>query len=362
MGQSDIMPAGENVLMDMSAAELSEQMGSGRKVLRIDKRKNGAEFKGTLAQILEYINIGHALAHIEKAKQYIVQIPLEYQKAFNEGVYFINQNKTTGVHWPQLMEIKPNGRYSFVDSLPIVEQGLIKGNPLRDISMNFYNIALQQQIAAIADAVERTYKLVERIEHGQMDDRIAGLYSGREQIKLALMLKDPVEKKRAIALGRQSLIDAKYKLGITLKRRIEEFKPLPDGWWAQRWLVFRHKDILNRRDDEVQEIQDYYELFLEATKLIAFSYIQIDEKDTATRAFVDSIDFMKTINFENLHTIRFIHKKNYIQEMFMYHPVAYIEAEQQQAEEDGKEYDYMLVEVSGEELLEVLKDGKEVRK
>ena len=44
----------------------------------------------------------------------------------------------------------------------------------------------------------------------------------------------------------------------------------------------------------------------------------------------------------------------------MYHPVTYIEAEQEQAEDDGKEYDCMLVEVSGEDLLEVLEDGKTV--
>ena len=354
------MPAGTNKLMEQSATDLSEQMVSGKIPLRIDRRKNGTEFRGTLAQILQYVDIGHALTHIEKAKQYVVQIPLEYQKALNEGVYFINQNKTTGVQWPQLMEIKPNGRYSFVDDLPIVEQEFIRGNPLRDISTNFYNIALQQQIVAIADTVERTYKVVERIEHGQMDDRIAGLYSGREQIRLALELKDPEEKKRAIALGRQSLIDAKYQLGLTLKRRIEEFEPLPDGWWAQRWLAFRHKNVLNQRDDEVQEIQDYYELFLEATKLIAFSYILTDEKDAARRAFMDSIDFMKTIHFQNVRTIRFIHNPQDIQEMFMYHPITYIEAEQEQAEEDDKEYDCMLVEVSGEELLEVLEDGKAV--
>ena len=45
----------------------------------------------------------------------------------------------------------------------------------------------------------------------------------------------------------------------------------------------------------------------------------------------------------------------------MYHPVAYIEAEQEEADEGAKEYDYMIIEATGEEILEVLRDGEEVR-
>ena len=76
------------------------------------------------------------------------------------------------------MEKKENGQWRFVDNLPIVEQDFTNGNPMRDISMSFYNLALQKRIESIAETVERIYKAVERIEHGQMDDRIALLYSG----------------------------------------------------------------------------------------------------------------------------------------------------------------------------------------
>lgn len=330
------------------------------KLLHIKKGQKGVDFRYILAQLSQYADIRHALTHIDMVKQYVVQVPLQYQKALNEGTCFINQNQTTGVLWPSLMEVKENGRLAFVANLPIAEQNFVRGNPMRDISLNFYNLGLQKQIASIADAVERTYKAVERIEHGQMDDRIALLYSGREQIQLAMTLKDVDARKQAIALGRQRLIDAKYQLGMTLKRRIEEFKPIPEGWLAQRVLAIRHNGILDQRDDEFQELQDYYELYLESTKLLAASYVVTDEMETAKKAYGDSIDFIKTIRFENAQTIKFIHKPDDIQDLFVYHPVAYIEAEQKDAEEDAKKYDYMIIDTTGEELLEVFGNGEEI--
>ena len=66
------------------------------KCLQIKKGHKGADFKGILAQLSQYADIGHSLTHIEKLKQYVVQVPLQYQRALEEGTYFINQNQTTG--------------------------------------------------------------------------------------------------------------------------------------------------------------------------------------------------------------------------------------------------------------------------
>lgn len=356
----DILIKGESgEILDPQRSDLVEQPEG--KILWIKKNQNGADLKGILVRLSQYADIGHTLTHIEKMKQYVVQVPLKYQKPFDDGVYFLNHNKKTGVMWPSLMEVKDSGRWNFVDNLPIVEQKLVRGNPMHEISMNFYNLALQEQMASISEAVERTYKVVERIEHGQMDDRIALLYSGREQIETAMILNDPEEKKRAISLGRKSLIDAKYQLGMTLKRRIEEFEPIPDRRLAQCWLAFWKKGIFDRRDNEFQEMQDYYALYLEATKLLAVSYVVTGEIEAANKAFSDSAEFMNTISFGNAKTIQYIHETEEIQDRFVYHPVDYIEAEQEDADEYAKEYDYMIIEATGEELMEVLESDKEVR-
>lgn len=347
---------GNRKMVEVEAGKIIEQPQG--KVLRIKRNQEGIDYKGILARLCQYADIAHSLSHVEKLKQYVVQVPLQYQKAFDAGTYFINQNKQTGVMWPSLMEVKGNGRWGFIDNLPIKEQELIHGNPMHDISMSFYNLALQKQIASLAEKVEQTYKIVERIEHGQMDDRIAGLYSGREQIQHAMLLEDPQDKKQAIALGRQSLTDAKHQLGMTLKRRIEGYEPIPDGQWAQRWQAIKHKGIYNRRDDEFQEMQDYYALYLEATNLLAASYVVTGDIEAAKQAYNDSEQFIATIEFSNAQTIRHIHKPKDVQNMFVFHPVEYIKAEKEEAEEAAKEYDYMLIEASGQDLLEVFGNVK----
>lgn len=161
-------------------------------------------------------------------------------------------------------------------------------------------------------------------------------------------------------MGRQSLIDAKHQLGMTLKRRIEEFEPIPEGWFAQRFLAFCHKGIFDQRDNDFQKMQDYYELYLGATKLVAVSYAVTGDIEAVKKAYVASIDFIKSISFDNVRTIQFIHNPSEVRDSFVYHPVAYIEAEQEDTEEEAKEYDYMFIEATGEDLLEVLGDVQEV--
>lgn len=73
-------------------------------------------------------------------------------------------------------------------------------------------------------------------------------------------------------------------------------------------------------------MQDYYELYLESTKLLAAPYVATDEIEAAKKAYGDSIEFIKSIRFGNAQTIKFVHKPEEIQDQFVYHPVAYIEA------------------------------------
>ena len=177
-----------------------------------------------------------------------------------------------------------------------------------------------------------------------------------------MLLKDPEEYKRAIALGRQNIFDAKHQIWLTLKRRIEEFEQIPANR-LQLWIMeLIHKGMLSKLDNEFNEMQDYYELYLEATKLLAVSYYLTNNIDAAEKVFEDSMDAMGRIRFTNAQTIRFIHSKEHAQDLFVFHAVTYIKAEQEEAKENAKEYDYMLIEVAGEDLMEAFKNGKKVRK
>lgn len=92
---------------------------TAKKYLRINSDTVNIDFKGSLNQLAQWVNIADIAANIEKGEEYIVQISTQYKEAFETGEVFINKNKTTGVEWTTLMRVTENGQWRFVDDLPI---------------------------------------------------------------------------------------------------------------------------------------------------------------------------------------------------------------------------------------------------
>lgn len=100
------------------------------------------------------------------------------------------QNAKTGKMWPSLMKVAKNGRTQVVTPLQIAEQTIVQGNSIQDLSMSYYNMLMQKQMAQLTAIVEETFIAVKRIEHGQMDDRIGLLEAGKNGIMLALSMPE----------------------------------------------------------------------------------------------------------------------------------------------------------------------------
>lgn len=344
--KNDVVKKNNDLLQNKtSSAHTAES-----KELCITTETGGVDFEGLLARLTQYVNIGDALSHVEQQMKYVVQIPLKDQEAFDAGEVFLNQNTKTGVLWPTLYKTAENGKRQFVDNLPIKEEALVKGNPFDAIAMGCHNIYMQKQLNELSEMINRTYKVVERIERGQMDDRIGELKAGRDQILLALKL-DSERRSIEIAEGRGHILSAQKKLLQTFKSRVEGFTPLPEGEWQRVWLEFRHQGILKERDEEFSDIQEYYGLYLMATQLLAASYAISGDMDEVERVFEIAKTEVSEIRFDSMKTLDYIHKKT--QELFYNCPEEYIEAEKDACMADAKDYDVIDVEVTGQKLLEV---------
>lgn len=313
------------------------------------------EHDGLLAKLTQYANVADALAHVEKSVEYVVQIPLKHKEAFQVGDLFLNQNSKTGVLWPTLYKALDSGKREFVDNLPIKEEELFRGNPFESVAISYHNLYMQQQINELAEVMNRTYKAVERIEQGQMDDRIGLLIAGRDQIILSMHLPQE-ERITAIELGRSKLLTAQKQLLQTLKRRVGNFEAIPESWIARFWLELKHSGSLKQKDKEFHDIQEYYALFLQATQMVAASYAICGQTAAAEQVFDIARQDIDEIDFEPLKTLRFIHEKN--PDMLYYHASDYIEAEREVCLETAKEYDVITIEVSGSKLLEVFENGR----
>lgn len=264
----------------------------GNKTLKIHEGMTNIDFAGAVDRLAQYVNIAEIASTIEKGVEYVVQIPAQYQKQYEAGEYFINQNKTTGIEWPILMRKAENGQYRFVDDLPIKQQEFIEGNPFQDICNSYHNICMQQQMAQLSERVEETYQIVKMLERGQQDDRVAFIEAGRKEIMLALTLQDENDRNKQIWFGINNLLLGREQIGKAMVRRIEDFEPLPESRVVLFLNTLAHNNYQNKKDDEIENIQECYEMYLQATKMIAGAYAYKGEMAAVEQIFEDGISFL----------------------------------------------------------------------
>lgn len=179
--------------------------------------------------------------------------------------------------------------------------------------------------------------------------------AGRDQIRFSLNASTE-ERVAAMAQGRGNLLIAQKQLLQTFKSRVIGFEPLPEGRLSRFWMELTDTGAHRRRDQEFNEIQKYYALYLQATQMVAASYAICGQMDAAEQVFVDAEREMTEIDFGALQTLRYIHKKN--TEMFYYYAPDYIATEREICLEEAQEYDAISLQVSGEKILEVFEHGR----
>lgn len=344
---------------DSSPAEVEQNaipMPAEGKCLYITQDRIDVDFHALLGQFVQCLNMGEILSKIKAGTQYVVQIPAEFQAAYESGEMFIMENMKSGRKWPSLIRIAEDGKHKVVTPLPIAEQAIVQGNPVQELATSYHNMLMQQQMAQLGEMVARTYRVVEQIKQGQMDDRIGLLEAGRNGLILAMSLPEGEERRRQIDSSRQNLLVAQAQIEKTLERRAREFEPLPKSAPFRFIREVIHNGYLADKRRDVQEMQDYYDLYLQATKLLAASYAICGNLEAAEHTFRLSEFTIQSIDFSKVETIRYQHKG--LTDMFYSAPAGYIAAERDICLEEAKNYDYVALEVSGEKLLEVLGNGQ----
>ena len=326
------------------------------KILSINALMQDVDLRGILNKVFQYVDMASVLQKIEKGAEYIVNIPTEFQAGFEAGKYWIMESSKTGKLWPSLMELGEDGRNHIVTPLPIKKRDVIQGNPAKELADHYHNLYLQQQIAELSGLIESTLDTVKRIEHGQMDDRIALLNAGRQGVVLALSQKDEGSRADAMLLAINNINVAQNQILETFKRRVSEFEALPKTAFGQFLREMAKTGYLDRKDAEYGEIVEYFGLYLQATRMLAGAYVATGDMGNAQRVFDMSVAQIKGIDFSKLKTIEHAHKNPTFTKVYE-RTAQYLLIEKQICLEDAKEYECLSISVSGEELLEVISDG-----
>ena len=181
--------------------------------------------------------------------------------------------------------------------MTIKPEELVQGNPIHDVSMNMQMMAMQQQLAKLTELVQDTYEAVKRIEQDQTDDRVGKLRAGKEGMEQAILIADPVQRRIAIGNAQQLLLEARGQIGETLKSKIQSFPSIPKSLVQQFFGRLSSSSYFSSKDAAFDAIQEYFQLYLLATKLLADSYYYLGETKAAEKTYRDALTFVKSLDF-----------------------------------------------------------------
>lgn len=332
------------------------------KVLRISHQDSGPDFKGVLAAAVQMFTAADIVGKIQKGAEFVVQVPAQYQADLQAGVLEMMHGAKSGKTWATLVRKLADGKQEIVCNCPIAEQMRVQGNPVQNLSGVYQNLYMQQKLAELSEQVQEVYEAVLRIEQGQMDDRIGKLLSGRDDIQRAMENPGIVARERELELARSKISEAQHQIGQVFKSRIEEFEPIPESRRARRFreILSPTTSYMKKRDREFGKLQEYFEFYLRATQLLAWSYSVVGDAGRARIVFEQGVSFLRTINFGNVRTLDYIYPPQSMEDAFYHQPVPYLKAEETGCLEEARPYEFVQITVSSDELKEALADGKAV--
>lgn len=330
------------------------------KVLRVSRDDRGPDFKRMLAAALQLFSAADLIGKIEKGAEFVVQVPAQYQADLRSGALEMMHSAKSGKTWATLVRKLPDGRQKIVCNCSITEQMRVQGSAIQDLAGVYQNMALQHQLAELSEQVAAIYDTVRRIEQGQMDDRIGKLLSGRNDALQALKNPNMEDRKRELELARSKISEAQQQIGQAFKSRVEGFKRIPENRFQRLFCEIKSPTThyMKRQDEEFGKLQEYFEFYLRATQLLAWTYSVVGDTTRAESTFEQGVTFLRSINFGNVRTLDHIYPRKSMADAFYHRSIPYMRAEKAACLEEARPYEYVQLTVSSEELLEVMQNGK----
>lgn len=328
-------------------------------VLDFEKRKLSIDVRGIVTKMFQVLDFVDFTNNIEISKEYILEIPKEFREGLKNGDNWIMKNaKEDGKFWPNIMCKNEEGKHVVAKPLGIKEKEIVQGNPLEELSNKFQNAYLQGQVQRVAELAEATYRQVKELEVLNFDEKIGLISSGKKRLYLAINQKDEASRTTAIHLALADISTAQEQIFATFKRKAESCINVPKNPILQILKeTFATTGFVDEAISDYEKLQKYYDLYINATELIASAYLFMGDKKNAKRVFELSLEDMSKIDTKRLESIKNL-KDNKIKFEGICNGLIEPIAKQEQLCIDSRDNtETMLIEITGEELLEAFENG-----
>ncbi|HEY5583087.1 MAG TPA: hypothetical protein VIK78_01180 [Ruminiclostridium sp.] len=339
--------------------EISEAAGSERQIkfVKLDLTETDkARVNSVLSEFVQCIQLGKNLKDtLVVEEKYILDIPKYIQKGLKSGKYWLNKKVDSGKMLASVSH-KVGNRKEFLQNLTVKKERFTNDNALSGASDGMYRMVMQQQIVAMAMELQEVHNIVKKIEVGQTDDRFAEIDGAKLQLELA---SKALKRENQIAYinGAMPLLTAgSEKIKKALMRKINEFEEIPASkLQIYKKMFFSPGNYKNKKDNEVDNINEYFCFFAMSQKLMACASLMLYEPEAMLEIFRHQEEFLDSMDAKKIRTICNLHPELDFSEEWYSDPSRFIEViKNQYIEYANKKYDYISLEVTGNQLLEAL--------
>lgn len=320
-----------------------------------------AKASGIIGEVVQSAQVVRNMAAVASPESiYVLNIPKDIKRGLDSGEYWFTKKVDTGEMLTSVSQEK-NGRKQFFKNLTADERSLVDESALQNLSDGIYNIAIQQQMAAIAEELESVHEAVNRIENGQKDDRFGEIAGAEYNLRLALSASNRDRQISLTTAAIQTLSIGAGKIEKTLSRKVGDFEPIPKKELSIYWEMIKSpRSYKNKKDQEFNEVQDYFDFYEKTQQLLAVASLMIDEPDAMLEVFKSFEEYLGTLDLKNLKSISNLYPELDLSEEWFEKPQLYAaNIKERYLEFADKQYDYISFEVSGAQLLEAVNDDKD---
>lgn len=284
--------------------------------VELDARRMPADKAATLVnQIVQYAHFTRDIARMitesPETTEYVLRIPKSVQEGLDSGEYSLMKRKTGEILAEVMHKSETSNRTVIKQKLDVVERTKEAATATQQseaITTDFYNVAIQQQMAEISAQLEDVLKGVQRIEQGQQDDRYALIEAAESQLKLAMVANDEAHRLEAIRSAQHFLQEGSAKIARAMARRLQEVEGVPEFAPAIVWKMLSTRgNYYDEMNDWFDRVQDDFDILERAHALLALCAIAIGEPDMLPVLMDDYRKRLGTMATSKLLTMGRIH-------------------------------------------------------
>ncbi len=173
----------------------------------------------------------------------------------------------------------------------------------------------------------------------------------------ALYLKDERLRNEALANAREHIVVGKNQIAKQIQRELGSFPCVPDKKLKQFLMGMRHtNNFFDHLDGRVVKLQVLFNLYNDAVRMLAGTFVIQDEKEVALKIFEEAKSYVGSLDYSNVKTIEHVHQEEKLDDWFFNNEVEMVEMHEELVEHVGL-VEAFEINFTGEQLLEVCKHG-----